>query len=462
MTITTENVKSRNLYSFDDKSFCHDEVRSLGDEALEAIRKLSELALETKKGRELATRVDQKDELSTAVAFSEKMGLRVKLNDDEQEIATADEVYQGSVPGLEEIKKIHAALERKGLISFQDTEEKAKDAFQEVVDERNAKIGLTPLPGLVVESGCKKICRVAGEIIFFLAGIMSMKNAVDNMESALTFLSCTKFLEGLSTFTTAIFAVLKCVAKICHDFFLKVAAGAAFPITTLIFYGSVLVAAIYRLIVQVRFGHKLNAMVGERNDREKLKEALIWLRQQSQLSHLEVKENEKTGPLAAMRKKWENFTLRVEESVIDGAVDPEKLDGLIKNFNESNARNMIDKVLQGNNRAIFWSCGSILFNTIGIVATVAYLGAFGHITVGVIVALYLIASIMAPITDSPHIRVKLFSWLLEKFEPVKSENNTPVGSICKADSVHSYTPNVVLPKTPLKPTAETSPLSQAS
>lgn len=489
--IRSWNVKSGNLYTLGTVLFSEKEVRSMSSDARDAIRDLSEKALKTVVGSSLATLAYKKEgRLISAVAFSEEKGLCLRLNGVEHRIASAVEVYQGTVEGLKEIKKIQAAAERQGLISVEKTEGKAREVFQGFMKVRDAEIGAPTLLDRadVLKNddrlSVQKISKIAmtWKAILLLTGLSIMKTAFENMVSSLTgrnnlekyFLSCANFLEGLTTLGTAIVSLMKEVSTIGHHLMTKAAAGAAFPITAFILYGSVLLAAMYRLYVQLKFRSELNGIIGDGQDPAKLKEALIWLKQQTQLSHIESQESEE-GMFANLRTKWEKFTLRVEEGVIDGLLSPETLDEAIAG--RIDGGELIANVRKANSRAMLWSAFSILANTLGILATVAYLGCFGHFSVGAMTALYLTAAILSLLTDSPKLRLKIqriweetypnlrkefFRWLLENCNCVKSENVSVVGSDCSETSSLSYVPNEAYPSTPLRLTAETLRLLQVS
>ncbi|HSX13790.1 MAG TPA: hypothetical protein VLE96_05160 [Chlamydiales bacterium] len=488
-------VENANLYRLGNSFFSPQKVYSMDAEVRNAICSLTEIALKTQKGSQEATEefkristlneralksqegsqeeteeLPARWELISAVAFSHEKGLCLRLNGVEHSIATAEEVYCGKVQGLQEIKQIQAALERQRIIPFQKTDENARAIFHKVMTQRAAKIEAPTMlnrTGVLKgdETSCvEKICKVAvvWKVIVFFTGLSTMKMAFDKMVSALTggnhwekyFLSCANFLEGLNTLATATVVLMKDISKIAHNFLTYAAAGAAFPITALMLYGSILVAAIYRLYVQLKFKYQLHSIVGDCQEPEKLKEAIIWLKQQTQLSSLELNEGK---PNTTLRNKWDNFTLRVEEGVIDGLLDPKELDTLIEQFDQSKASGLITEVQRGNLRAILWSVGSMIINIIGICAVIAYLGAFGHITALALAVLFVIAAVGGLFTDSPALRVKFFRWLLENSDCVKSENQSIADSNCsETTSCLSYGVNEVLPRTPSKPTAATS------
>jgi hypothetical protein len=464
------NVKTGNLYSMGDQNFSPADICSIGAEAQEAIRVLTEKILDTKLGNRLATEEYAKSnkKLFTAVSFR-RNGLWIKLNQNEKHICSSEDIFSGKVPGLEEIKKIHSSLERQGLIASKDLDQNARDVFTKVMQNRGNEIESPPLFDRVEllgsdnDSCVKKITRVAAfwKVILFMTGLSMMRKAFDGMVCSLTgqnhwekfLVSCASFLEGMTIFGIAVLSFLKEISTIVQNFITKATTGAAFPVVAFAVYGLVLFAAIYKLYIQLKFKRDLDAIVGDGKDPEKLKKAILWLREQTQLSCLEINQETAGGPFVILNRKWEKFSLRVQEGMLSEILDPKRLDDILNGKDE--ASGVIKEVQAANKRAIVWTCVSILANLIGILATIAYLGAFGHITAGVLVVLYILATV-GGVLASEQARLEFFRYLHKTIDCAKSEDQgLEEGTGCSQISSTSYEPNEASPQILSMPTEET-------
>lgn len=468
------NVKNGNLYSLGDHNFSSADVCEMGKEAREAICVLTEKVLDTELGNRLATVAYERDKkLFTAVSFKES-GLWIMLNQEEKHICLPEDIYRGKVPGLEEIRKIHSSLERQGFINVKRTDEKASVVFGSVMQKRGHEIESMPLLDRVEgirndkDSTVKKIGAAFGKVILFMTGLLIMLKAFDGMVASLTcqndwekfLLSCASFIEGMTTFGIAAVSLMKEISAIVRNLIEKAAAGAAFPVIAFTMYGAVLLAAIYKLFIQLKFKSDLDAIVGDGKDPNKLREAIIWLRQQTQLSSLEKNQETAGGPFVILNRKWEKFSLRVQEGMLSEILNPKSLDDILDGKDE--ASGVIRDVQEANKRAIVWSCVSVVANLIGIFTTIAYLGAFGHVTAGVVAVLYILVTVCG-VLATDQARLEFFRYLHKTFDCAKSEDQgleqeTP----CSQISSTSYEPNEDSPQILSMPIEETSSHSNAS
>lgn len=507
--IKSWNVESGNLYSLGATSFDEAKVKSMDWGTRGAIRLLCKKVLESTQVREIATKsYRNKGELICAVAFCKEKGLSVKLNGDELFVAKANEVFLGTFPGLQEIKKIQSAAERQGLVPMTPTEEKTKDVFQRVMAERQSAVESSSLFNRVrihtekvwgiadLVSFVRNILGVAaptiisgyaalaifGGIIISLGGLSATKAGFDDMVLAILhenrekfFIACANLMAGLTALSIGVLFVMEWIAKLGHHVLTAAAAGAAFPVSVLMFYCSALVASIYKLYVQWKFSSELEKIMGDGTDKKKVKEALIWLKQKTQLSHLEMKEQQEveTGMCAALHKKWEQFTLRTGIEVFEGLLDPKKLDNMINGLESQNpedwmivgGKQIVADVLESNQSAMKWTMVSIVANTIGVIAMVAYLAlGGGHIGILVSSTLFAIAAFISFFVDSPTFRKDVCQWLLEKIQTDGPESEKSLQHKECSSTTSSITSDQKegSPPTPSKPTDGTSSLSLAS
>lgn len=457
------NVESGNLYSLGSDLFEENQVRVFEKDVQDAIGRLSKKVLESDKGSQIASDSywKNRETLFCAVAFSEEKGLWVKVNGVEHCVAKADAVFKGTFPGLEEIKKIQEGLERKGFVSPPKTIDKTREVFSKVMEERGPE---AELPSLVERASvqlkavwtqskefssavsskisfCSAV-QVFGEFVFSLVGLSAMKMGFDDSVSSLRhndnfekfFLACSTLMAGVTTISMAVLFLVKKVAMATHHIFTAALAGAAFPFVAFLLYGSVLMAAIYKFYVQMKFRSELKAM--------NQKEALVWLKQQTQLSSLEMKEHEAKGAdmSAALHAKWEQFTLRIGDEVAGELLDPDKLDFALTS--DVAAKQLIERILASNKNALWCTAGSILANTLGLIGSAIILTTIGHaLSIGT-AALFVISAVISLYIDLPKLRENVIAfvnraipWIkengLRSLEVIVDYSDIP--SVCKKD-----------------------------
>lgn len=413
-------------------SFPADILTTFRENEKDALHDLCKKVLESDVGSRIAKNIDLTEKgFAGAVVFSKKKGLRLRVNGEEHFVATADEVYQGKVEGLAEIKKIRAAAERMGLVPLRSTDEKTRKLFEKVMAERKAVSEAPSLLGRACthiknlsneERGLKNVAAIfstssavaLGGLILFLGGLSEIKIGHEDMVSALRhnnnmekfFLSCSTVMVGITTAATAVLVVMEKVAEVAHHILKAAAAGAALPITAFILYGSSFIAAIYKLYVQWKFSSELEEILGDGTDPAKRKEALVWLKQNTQLSDLEMKEHvtEETR-LALLHEKWEKFTLRVGSAFAEERLHPDKLD--FEKISDADAKNLIEDILESNRTEKKLTRLSILANFLGLIATVIYTLTVGHIGSIVTSVLFVLAAIFSLFVDCPKLRKEI-------------------------------------------------------
>lgn len=471
-TINAWNVREGHVSFLGESEFSPEDVKALRKNVASEIRSLCKKVLQSEKGSQFATeRYGGEGKLDFAVGFSDAKGLCLLANGEEKQILTKEEVYRGDLSVLGEIKKIASAAERqrigKGNGGRAETDEKVKQAFADFVKERvnepkspslmnrvRARLevmwGSTDIvsvgrnmAGAVAPAAISVFGALAilgGSILSFAGAALTLSSAdsvglaILNKSREKLGTSLVNLLTGFAACMTGVLFLMDWIAHFSTQIVTAAAAGAALLWAALGLYICATLASIYKVIVSVKFRFELQKQLGDGKDLAKLREALVWLRQKVQLSQLEVQEHkvhagdndqkffEKIS--SQLHNKWDEFAFRTGKEVLANFT-LEKLDQLIETVVEGNgenteAKDLITKVLDNNWTQIKWGIISVVGNLIGLVAVSCCLAFTGHVISIATSALFAFAAFISIFVDSPKVR-ELVSELLTRIGKKLSE-----------------------------------------
>ena len=323
-------------------------------DTMEAIRSLTNKALETTQGRDFVNAVRRQDghgkrDVAVAVGYSKEKGLCLRVSwiecrsvgeekvfyecRAERVIATALEVFQSKVLGREEIGQFWAVAGKGRSDTLWPAEaETTKKEYYKFTAEKMYEPGSLSLESLVervsnyiqhffgsadIVSVCRNmtylcapvavtafgVFAIIGGSLLSVGGFIYALSKAEVLASAILHKSREKILVasadllvGISALATGIVFIVQWAATFSKQILTAAAAGIALPYVALCLYVSGLASAIYKVYVGSKFQSELNEKLRSGDptkEKEQLRAALQWIRAQTHLSEEEVEAHRK-------------------------------------------------------------------------------------------------------------------------------------------------------------------------
>lgn len=433
------NVKLGDVRQIGSLAFSCDDLASMQNRGVDAIRALSNKVLNSEKGRVIATEAYKQGgekHLSYSVAFTEDEGLVLCVDKKPYQILTAKEVLEGKGSYLHEIQQISAAAEQQGIGTRVAEVSPSREARIRKVFEKTASVRVeqakTSLVGRV-KSACLDLMgfftnavsiirnsttaalpaaiqsigamRIAGGALIAIVGIYFIVVSLAELVVAVTQGSQEKkclvladLLVGISALGFGISYMMAAGADFAKNIAVAASAGALLPFTLFSLYICGFATSVYKTVVIWKFRRQLHSILEQKGvaQSEKLLRAMRWIRQQTHLSHLEESEQSAKASLegdnpflrmsCALRRKWDAFALRAggeAHALVAELWNEDSSNHLLARLQEGDlkavaaAKELIRRVSSKSSEQMFWGIVGAIYNVLGAVGTVVYLTVAG-------------------------------------------------------------------------------------